>query len=76
MQSYKEFLSTLTRNKYQTIVDKPITKDIIEITDLLSNPPTTYGQKSDTIKEYLNTVSMNAVIRVLEAYDSFLHGQL
>lgn len=75
MQSHKEFLSTLTRNKYQTIVEKPITKEIIEITDLLSHTSSTHGQTSDTIQQYMHTVSMNAVIRVLEAYDSFLNNQ-
>lgn len=76
MQSHKEFLNTLTRNKYQTIVEKPITKEIIEITDLLSHSSITHGQTSDTIQQYMHAVSMNAVIRVLEAYDTFLNNQL
>lgn len=75
MQSHKEFLSTLTNTEYQTIVEKPITKEIIKITNQLAHSSDPHGQKTDTIQQYMHTVSMNAVVRVLEAYDHFLNDQ-
>lgn len=74
MKNYENFLSSLTEDKFKEIIEGPVGKD----QKYSFEGYTPYSKdmflpgKEKLLETYVNTTSVNAVIRLLRAYDEFL----
>ena len=74
MKNYEEFLASLTEDKFKEIIEGPVNQDQKYFFEgyAPSSKDMFLPGKEKQLETYVNITSVNAVIRLLRAYDEFL----
>ena len=74
MKNYEDFLASLTEDKFKEIVEGPVGKDQKYFFEGYApySKDMFKPENEKQLEEYVNITSLNAVIRLLRAYDEYL----